>query len=93
MLNRRVEKGQCFQRPSLGCREFAAHFEPATPGERPAPLNEDIGRMLYDIVFGADSNRAVFFSARIVDGVMDTRPESVLQPAVCQEVLRCSYRR
>src|SRR5688572_23420089 len=27
MFNRRVEKGQCFYRPALGCREFAANFE------------------------------------------------------------------
>ncbi len=27
MFARRVQKGQCFNRPYLGCREFSAHFE------------------------------------------------------------------
>ena len=26
MFRRRIEQGQCFHRPSLGCREFAASF-------------------------------------------------------------------
>lgn len=28
IFNRRVERGQCFQRPYLGCREFACDFRP-----------------------------------------------------------------
>ena len=32
MLNRRVEKGQCFHRPALGCREFAGTS--SLPGTR-----------------------------------------------------------
>ncbi len=94
MLMRRAEKGQCYQRPSLGCREFAANFEPATASDQPQPISEDLGRMLYDIVFRPDGNRPVFFSARLENGVMDTRPESVLaDPAQRQEVLQCSYKR
>ena len=94
MLMRRVEKGQAYQQPSLGCREFAARFEPASGDEKPQPITEDLGRMLYDIVFRADGNKPVFFSARLQDGVMDTRPESVLpEAAQREEVLRCSYRR
>ncbi|MBA1330779.1 CRISPR-associated protein, partial [Candidatus Endoriftia persephone str. Guaymas] len=27
-FNRRMKKGQCFHRPYLGTREFAARFEP-----------------------------------------------------------------
>ena len=35
MMQRRVEKGQCFHRPYLGCREFAAEFGPVQgPGLR-----------------------------------------------------------
>ena len=93
MLNRRVEKGQCYQRPALGCREFAAHFEPAAASDTPIPVTEDLGRMLYDIVFSADGNRPVFFPARLDNGVMDTRPESVLPETTRQEVLACSYKR
>ncbi len=93
MLTRRVEKGQCYQRPSLGCREFAASFEPVTGNEVAEPVTEDLGRMLYDIVFRPDGNRPIFFSARLENGTMDTRPEVVLQDArQREEVLRCSYK-
>lgn len=94
MLMRRAEKGQCHQRPSLGCREFAASFEPATGDETPEPVTEDLGRMLYDIVFRPEGNRPIFFSARLENGVMDTRPEVVLQNVgQREEILKCSYRR
>jgi CRISPR-associated protein Cas5d len=94
MFTRRALKGQCYQQPSLGCREFAARFEPVTGDEKPQPITEDLGRMLYDIVFRPEGNRPVFFSAKLVNGIMDTRPEAVLgEPAVREEVLKCSYRR
>jgi hypothetical protein len=54
----------------------------------------DIGRMLYDIAFLPDGNRATFFDARLENGVMETRPELVLgEDARREEVLACSYRR
>jgi CRISPR-associated protein Cas5d len=52
MYMRRAEKGQCFHRPYLGCREFAAHFDPMPAEmEEPQPIAEtrDLGFMLYDI--------------------------------------------
>ncbi len=94
MLMRRAEKGQCYQQPSLGCREFAARFEPATGEEEPQHITEDLGRMLYDIVFRREGNHPIFFSARLENGVMDTRPETVLpESAQREEVLKCSYKR
>ena len=54
MLMRRVEKGQCFHRPYLGCREFAAEFGPPREDDRPIPDSLEIGRMLYDIAFLPD---------------------------------------
>jgi len=94
MMRRRVEKGQSFQRPYLGCREFAAEFGPPHEEDRPEILNMEIGRMLYDIAFLADGNRAAFFEARLENGVMETRPETVLaDQGRRQEVLECSYRR
>jgi CRISPR-associated protein Cas5d len=94
MLMRRAEKGQCFQQPALGCREFAARFEPACEDDIPLPVSEDLGPMLYDVVFRPGANRPVFFSARLENGVMNTRPEMVVGDAVQrQEVLECSYRR
>jgi CRISPR-associated protein Cas5d len=93
MMRRRVEKGQCFQRPYLGCREFAAEFGPPREDDRPIQDSMEIGRMLYDIAFRPDANHATFFGARLENGVMETRPETVLaDKARRQEVLACSYR-
>ena len=94
MLRRRVEKGQCFQRPYLGCREFAAEFGSPREDDQPIEDSMEIGRMLYDIAFLADGNRAAFFEARLENGVMATAPEIVIADAGRrQEVLECSYRR
>jgi CRISPR-associated protein Cas5d len=52
MFMRRAEKGQCFHRPYLGCREFSAYFELIPRGEAaPESIDEsrDLGFMLYDI--------------------------------------------
>ena len=95
MFNRRVEKGQCFHRPSLGCREFAAEFEPVTENDGPLEsLDLDLGLMLYDIIFRPDGNRAVFFRANVRGGVLDTRPETAIgDEQVRKEVLACSSKR
>jgi len=94
MLRRRVEKGQCFQRPYLGCREFAAEFGPPRDDDQPIEDSMEIGRMLYDIAFLPEGNRAAFFEARLENGVMATAPEMALADGGRrQEVLECSYRR
>lgn len=52
MFLRRAEKGQCFHRPYLGCREFTAEFEIFTNGKslpEPIPVSQDLGWILYDI--------------------------------------------
>lgn len=94
MFNRRVEKGQCFHRPALGCREFACDFEP--PGARDAALpglNVEMGLMLYDIVFRPEGNRAVFFRASLENGELDTRPERAIPDEKLRgEVLACSFK-
>ncbi|MBI4424976.1 MAG: type I-C CRISPR-associated protein Cas5 [Elusimicrobia bacterium] len=48
-FKRRVERGQCFQQPYLGCREFAASFAPPDGDETPWEETRDLGWMLYDI--------------------------------------------
>jgi CRISPR-associated protein Cas5d len=94
MFNRRVEKGQCFYRPALGCREFAADFQPTSSTDLPlASVNIDMGRMLYDIIFRPAGNRAVFFEALVRNGVLDTRPEQAIsETKLREEVLACSSR-
>ncbi len=74
MFRRRAENGQCFHRPALGCREFAAHFawaDAAPPTQLPPDQrNRDLGWMLYDIDFD-HGRRAQFFRARMEDGIID----------------------
>jgi CRISPR-associated protein Cas5d len=94
MFNRRVEKGQCFHRPALGCREFTAHFEPPGDQDRPCPVNVALGMMLYDVIFRPERNRAVFFNAELKNGVLDTDPErAISDPKLREEVMTCSYKR
>ncbi|NJM47575.1 MAG: type I-C CRISPR-associated protein Cas5 [Alkalinema sp. RU_4_3] len=51
MFRRRVEKGQCFNQPYLGTREFSAYFEPLD-GEKTELEGElDLGWMLFDLEF------------------------------------------
>lgn len=92
MLQRRVEKGQCFQRPYLGCREFAAEFGPVQTEDAPIPDSMEMGRMLYDIAFLPSGNRATFFEAKLENGVMETRPDLVIPEESSRgDILRCSY--
>lgn len=80
MLARRLESGQCYTTPYLGCREFPADADLATGDERPDPaladrLTQDFGLILHDIEYGADGRRrAHFFHAKMVAGVIDVPP-------------------
>ncbi|WP_237653713.1 type I-C CRISPR-associated protein Cas5c [Xanthomonas graminis] len=73
IFNRRARRGQCFQAPCLGTREFPASFaliedDAAVPATDPALAGErDLGWMLHDIDF-ADSMTPRFFRAQMIDG-------------------------
>ena len=73
IFNRHAAKGQCFHRPYLGCREFAAQFElvrddiPASAITGPP---KDLGWMLHDIDYAADMEPR-FFRPTMVNGVID----------------------
>ncbi len=69
MFFRRLEKGQCFQRPYLGCREFAADFGTPGPEDRPIPDSRPLGLMLHDIEYD-NPVRPRFFEAKLEDGVL-----------------------
>ena len=78
-----ARRGACFTRPYLGCREFAAHFHLLEPDDLAPVVHEsllgerDLGWMLHDIDFTHDK-QAVFFRARMLDGIVDTsRPSGV----------------
>ena len=77
MARRRTRAGQCFHRPYLGCREFAADFA-LIEGDPPEPSSvlrgeRDLGWMLYDIDFANDMVPR-FFRAVMRDGVIDVPP-------------------
>lgn len=79
IFNRRAARGQCFHRPYLGCREFAAFFEPVQ-GEIPqSPLTgeKDLGWMLYDIDYQADMI-PTFFRPVMKNGIIDCRNQRVV---------------
>lgn len=81
MFNRRAEKGQCFQRPYLGVREFPADFALVTGDKPKADLppdqrDRDLGWLLYDIDY-KDGMTPLFFRARLRNGILDVpRPGS-----------------
>lgn len=94
MMQRRVNRGQRYFQPALGCREFAASFSAPERNDEPLSICNRFGRMVYDIIFRPEGNRAVFFDAVLEDGVLDARPEVVLKDEkLRKEVLQCSYRR
>lgn len=74
-FNRRARHGQCFTRPYLGCREFAADFAliendaAIPPSHSSLAGTRDLGWMLHDIAFSND-RQPRFFQAVMTDGVV-----------------------
>jgi CRISPR-associated protein Cas5d len=72
MFRRRLEKGQTFSQPYLGCREFPAIVEPYTGNPPPlASETRDLGYMLHDLRYGSKGNEPVFFRARVERGIIE----------------------
>ena len=74
IFNRRARRGQCFQQPCLGVREFPAAFA-LVEGDAPLPDGElagerDLGWMLHDIDF-AQGMQPRFFRATMRDGLIE----------------------
>lgn len=74
---RRVDRGQCFAQPVLGCREFAGYFGPAPDHFRAIAESRDLGLMLYD-VFDLDAENdgyakpfITLFRASLKNGVVE----------------------
>ncbi|EMI28181.1 type I-C CRISPR-associated protein Cas5c [Rhodopirellula europaea] len=74
MFKRRASKGQCFQQPYLGCREFVADFswqdEELPPTDESLKGKRDLGFMLHDIDF-ENAMTPRFFRATMTDGVIE----------------------
>jgi CRISPR-associated protein Cas5d len=71
IFRRRAALGQCFHRPYLGTREFAAEFA-LVEGLPPAPISDtrDLGWMLYDIDYSGAKPMPLFFEARLDAGTL-----------------------
>ncbi|MFZ2656518.1 MAG: type I-C CRISPR-associated protein Cas5c [Victivallales bacterium] len=74
MFERRAKKGQCFNQPYLGCREFSCNFRLVDPLAEPAtpiPETRDLGWMLYDLDFSDPKDiKPMFFKAEMKDGII-----------------------
>ena len=75
MFNRRASRGQCFHRPYLGTREWAADFAPVGEGMPMSTLpaeqrDRDLGWMLHDIDF-ANGHTPRFFRAALRNGIVE----------------------
>lgn len=88
MFERRIQDGQCFAQPYLGCREFTGLFEYEPDAEYCHGTDDtrSLGYMLYDLDF--DSNprapKPMFFEAQMEHGVISipdpiTEPEKILR--------------
>lgn len=91
MFERRASKGQCFNQPYLGTREFSAAFRlvdssseiltPALPPEQGG--DRDLGIMLYDMDFSEEKDiQAMFYRAEMKHGVI------IVPPLNSEEILR-----
>jgi CRISPR-associated protein Cas5d len=81
MFQRRLEKGQCFMTPYLGCREFSAEFSPAEDFIQTIDESRDLGLMLWGISFTSSGNTAHFFKAKMDKGTVYV-PESPREEAI-----------
>ncbi|MBI5526220.1 MAG: type I-C CRISPR-associated protein Cas5 [Deltaproteobacteria bacterium] len=74
MFERRAGKGQCFNQPYLGCREFSAAFrlvDPKVETDKAIPDSRDLGWMLYDMDFTNPADpKPLFFDAKLENGVV-----------------------
>jgi len=73
MFKRRVKKGQCWRRPYLGTREFAAEFSTPDGSEKPINGIIPIGSMLFDIFFNYKGKPSplFFYDVALVNGILE----------------------
>lgn len=91
MFERRASKGQCFNQPYLGTREFSASFrwvDAKTEQLQPAISEEqggtkDLGIMLYDMDYtDTKSPQPMFYRPQMNEGVI------IVPPINSEEILR-----
>ena len=80
IFERRATKGQCFNQPYLGCREFSCKTfklieNPESEEQKPIAETRDLGFMLYDMDFtNINDPRAMFFPSKLENGVVTVPP-------------------
>lgn len=74
MFKRRAKKGQCFNQPYLGCREFSCNFRLVENVEQevePFDISSQLGWMLYDMDFSDKNNpQPLFYNPKIIKGTI-----------------------
>jgi CRISPR-associated protein Cas5d len=75
MFKRRAKKGQCFNQPYLGCREFSCGFKligEGSNGKTPIDVTKELGWMLYDMDYSNKSDiKPLFYNATMTNGVIE----------------------
>lgn len=72
MFQRRAKKGQCFNQPYLGCREFSCSFRLIEDDSPSVTIDEtrSLGWMLFDMDYQGKETMPLFFNAELVKGVV-----------------------
>ncbi len=74
IFSKRLQKGQEYRTPYLGCREFVCEVYDALECEIPKSYYEgtvqELGMMLHHIEYGKKQNRAVWYRPRMIDGII-----------------------
>lgn len=74
MFRRRAKKGQCFNQPYLGTREFSCDFrlvEDEAQESETLSVSRELGWMLYDLDYSDPRNpQPLFFNAKLENGVV-----------------------
>lgn len=75
IVTRRMEKGQCYTTPYLGCREFSASFRCWAGGPiKTIKETRDLGLMLYDFDYTDPQNiTPTYFRAKLENGILNVR--------------------
>ena len=75
IVTRRMEKGQCYTTPYLGCREFSASFRRWAGGPiKTIHETIDLGLMLYDFDYTDPQNiTPTYFRAKLENGILNVR--------------------
>ena len=75
IVTRRMEKGQCYTTPYLGCREFSASFHRWAGGPiKTIKETRDLGLMLYDFDYTDPQNiTPTYFRAKLENGILNVR--------------------